>query len=156
MIKMYGLLYVVDKDKEWGKCCQHSHRTGEPHAESDPGWRRHLFCAADWTVVGHSGRAASVSKAWEQRVRPTKLQQLQQGRARHMSRRHIFPVHDVEISRLIGNLPLIQHTSRFGYVFVTIFTGFICCLPAAEARANLPSLYSGNISLSAVCFMCPL
>lgn len=95
MIKMYGLLYVVAKDKEWGKCCQHSHRTGEPHTESDPGWRRQLFSAADWTVVGHSGRAASVSKAWEQRVRPTKLQQLQQGRGRHMSHMHVFPDHDV-------------------------------------------------------------
>lgn len=155
VIKMYGLLYVVAKDKEWGKCCQHSHRTGEPHAESDPGWRRQLFCAADRTVVGHSGRTASVSKAWEQRVRPTKLQ-LQQGRGRYMSRMHVFPVHDVEISRFIGNLPLIQHASMFGCVFVTIFTGFVCCLPAAEARANLPSLYSGKISLSAVCFMCPL
>lgn len=54
----------------------------------------------------------------------------------------------------MGIYPCLSTSAGLGIIFHIIFTGFLCSITAAEARANLPSLYSGNVSPSAVCFTC--
>lgn len=55
-----------------------------------------------------------------------------------------------------GHLVLIENASRCGHLFPILsflFVCLFCSIPAAEARANLPGVYSGDVSHSHVLFI---